>query len=1714
MNVKPAKFTLRTKQALLCLASMPLAYVHAQADGDVDEAPILEAVERHLSHDVPPRQWVQDPERIDEELSDRLETRETAVDGLETVKLSGLVKPIHFESGVANIPDETVESLGAILSRMRDRLNVRLHLIGHADNRPLSPRLQAIYGDNSGLSRERAGKVAEHFQTALSLPPEAISYGWAGDTDPVATNLTAEGRALNRRVEVEVWYDEVVERLALEEFLVPHEIKRVKVCRMETVCKLRYVEGHAHRARVQNLIAPLRYGTESIDVTDDFIDDIQQALENLAEKQNVVVKFIGYTDDVPLSGRVERIYGDHTGLSKARARRAALAVQDELELSTYAIDSDGRGVERPVASNQTPQGRALNRRVEVEFWYDDPLQELPDEPQLCPESAGAEIVTRVYDPPWGTIADVGFTDGQPVIPAGYTDTLARALADIADRTNPRLRFVGYTRNERLARRTAAVYGDDIGLSASRARRAMDLVAAQMSLDPTQSEFEGRGFVHSDDVVNAGFIQGESSHVAVQAVYDELAILDDYEGVDITRMTRELTPENPLGLNLMRITVDGEPIDDPERSSSDIQRCTDVAMQKADIQFGFDNLRSAPRLSVAAKPDRVALSTAVAYEPWIAFDSLRVFTAASPVQFRMYTNYSYFIDRAEVRIFANGQSVQSEPLEVITIDPEGIATWNPKADHLKGAARELAYVLRAYGKDGRFDETTAQPLWVVHDETDATDEDDTPASDEELLASYGENGLNLHNIGLSSGTVNVRGTGIAEDQEVWVAGRPIPIDEHGSFITEEILPEGAHTVEVAVIDKADGAGELYLRDLEFKEKDWFYVGMADLTLSESTASGPIDLLQGDDSDYEYDSNFDGRLAFFVNGKFGDHWKLTASADTREGSVENLFSNFMDKSPDSLFRRIDPDYYYPTFGDDATVQELAPSMGKFFVRLGKGDDYGQWGNFKIAYMNNELAQVDRGLYGANLHYQSDATTEFGERRLVVDAFAAEPGTVASREEFRGTGGSLYFLQRQDILAGSERLRIEIRDKASGIVTGVRNLTPAMDYDVDYLQGRILLAEPLASTADDNLLVRSGANSGDEAYLVVRYEYTPGFDDIDALATGGQAHYWFGDYVKLGVTANSNEQDDTDSSLQAADLTFRWSAGSWLKLQQASSEGLVSLPNFSNDGGFEFDTYDPAAFVNAKADADRADISIRFDDFVSFSNGKLTAYVQEADAGYSAPGMTAVTDTRTYGGTFSLPIGASFSLGAKLDKRIQAQGIETRAQEFNIGYQITDNWNLSAGYREDERIDGSIIVPLTQKLGERADGVLQLGYDSRSTWDAYAFTQDTLSVTGNRSENSRFGVGGGYRVTDKLRLEVELSDGDLGSGGRLGTNYIHSDHTSMYLNYALESERTDNGLPSGRGREGNLVAGIKSRISDSTSVFLEERYQHNLTMTGLTHGTGITFAPTQKWNLGITTDIGTLQDVQTGAETDRMATGLQMSYATDKLQLSSGIEYRSDDVEQLDLGLTERTTWLFRNSFKYQLNPGARFLGKLNHSKSESSQGDFYAGGFTEAVIGYAYRPVRHDRLNALVKYTYFYNLPTNDQVGAQNLAAEFIQKSHIAAVDVTYDVTENLTIGGKYGYRLGQISLDREDRVFFDNNASLYVLRGDYRFRKNWELLIEARLLDMPDLDERRSGALAAISRYVGDHLKIGFGYNFTDFSDDLTDLSFDHSGVFLNLTGSM
>src|SRR6266581_3595985 len=198
---------------------------------------------------------------------------------------------------------------------------------------------------------------------------------------------------------------------------VADDIKRIKVCRVEDVCKMRFKEGETRRMRVRNLVVPLRYEDENIPLSETFIRQVRGALDNLRDKRGVTVRFIGYTDDAPLTGGDESTYGNQLSLSKARAHRVALAMQEILGLPASAIESDGRGASHPLASNETVQGRTLNRRIEVEFWYDDPLQELPDEPQLCPNDV-EETVTRVYDPPWGSIPPLELANGQPTIPPG------------------------------------------------------------------------------------------------------------------------------------------------------------------------------------------------------------------------------------------------------------------------------------------------------------------------------------------------------------------------------------------------------------------------------------------------------------------------------------------------------------------------------------------------------------------------------------------------------------------------------------------------------------------------------------------------------------------------------------------------------------------------------------------------------------------------------------------------------------------------------------------------------------------------------------------------------------------------------------------------------------------------------------------------------------------------------------------------------------------------------------------------------------------------------------------------------------------------------------------------------------------------------------------------------------------------------------------------
>jgi hypothetical protein len=77
--------------------------------------------------------------------------------------------------------------------------------------------------------------------------------------------------------------------------------------------------------------------------------------------------------------------------------------------------------------------------------------------------------------------------------------------------------------------------------------------------------------------------------------------------------------------------------------------------------------------------------------------------------------------------------------------------------------------------------------------------------------------------------------------------------------------------------------------------------------------------------------------------------------------------------------------------------------------------------------------------------------------------------------------------------------------------------------------------------------------------------------------------------------------------------------------------------------------------------------------------------------------------------------------------------------------------------------------------------------------------------------------------------------------------------------------------------------------------------------------------------------------------------------------------------------------------------------------------------------------------------------------------------------------------------------------------LLVARVDWKLLRHYDWLLEARTL-LGELGQRRSGWLTAGYYHVNENFKVGLGYNFTDFSDDLTDLGYRSRGVFLNVLG--
>ncbi len=146
----------------------------------------------------------------------------------KVVKRPDITLRPHFDSLGATLTDEDKKELDDVVNSLKHLKIKHIFFTGHTDNKRIAPRSRHIFADNFALSHARAKSVADYVSGHLELPPEKITIEGEGPYEPIALNFTKESRALNRRVELHIVADEVIEWFHVREEKTSSGLKNVE----------------------------------------------------------------------------------------------------------------------------------------------------------------------------------------------------------------------------------------------------------------------------------------------------------------------------------------------------------------------------------------------------------------------------------------------------------------------------------------------------------------------------------------------------------------------------------------------------------------------------------------------------------------------------------------------------------------------------------------------------------------------------------------------------------------------------------------------------------------------------------------------------------------------------------------------------------------------------------------------------------------------------------------------------------------------------------------------------------------------------------------------------------------------------------------------------------------------------------------------------------------------------------------------------------------------------------------------------------------------------------------------------------------------------------------------------------------------------------------------------------------------------------------------
>uniref|UniRef100_UPI00105ED29A hypothetical protein n=1 Tax=Cognatilysobacter terrigena TaxID=2488749 RepID=UPI00105ED29A len=979
---------------------------------------------------------------------------------------------------------------------------------------------------------------------------------------------------------------------------------------------------------------------------------------------------------------------------------------------------------------------------------------------------------------------------------------------------------------------------------------------------------------------------------------------------------------------------------------------------------------APRLSVMAP------STA-------PLDNGRI---VGSVRFQGAMNYPAFVDRLEVSVYRANDEDLVTPLATIPLASgatvQGAWDGTLPANVALHAGDSLRYVTRAYGRDGNVDETYSQLIQLVSPDEYARGAQAVrtqversrgavasanDAQDLQLQAAAAAgNGLHRQTIAIHGSRVRVFGRDVPQAAPLSINGQAFPVAQDGTFVAEFLEPVGTHRYVVSS-GRTDGASPSATLGVDVTGRYMFVVALADVTLSKSGGNDHVEPLAGDE---KFDDGFikDGRLAFYLKGKVKGKYLVTAQADTEERELDQLFNGFLDAVPTDVFRRLDPDAYYPVYGDDSTTTRDVDTQGKLYVRVDWDRSQALWGNFSTGFTGTEYGQYQRSLYGAALNYVSRGSMPLGEPRTMVRAFGSEAQSAPGHSEFLGTGGSLYYLRHTDLLPGSDHLVLEVRDVRTGRTEARVDLQRGVDYDVDELQGRVILERPLSQITRENVrtLTRDEPLDGYQQLLLADYEYIPSGFDAGHASTGVRAKQWVGDHVAFGGTYVDENREGDDYRLIGGDLTLQAGRGTYLKVEQHRSDSTAAPVFYSDNGGLGFVLRNPL-LTERSGTANAIEARANFKELGwTARDWSVGAWWRDVDAGFSIARFDTATPTTESGAEFIGQVGERFDLFGRVTRTERGSATFEDAQ-------LTGTWRPT----DVDRLGLELRRVREQDAGLDQKAILAaLEYRRRigSSLEVYGNGQASFGEDGGYADNNRVTAGAKYLFGNRSNVGAEISDGSRGHAAQVNGEYRLSDDHSLYGAYTYSTDTTSSRVASefDRALSNGWTLGQRWRLSNQLNVYNESQSIRSANGDeGVTHTLGMDLYPADGWQLGFTVMDGTL-DATTG-QVDRRAYSVSGGRTNATTQWSSKLEYRRDS------GAEQRTQWVTTNRLFYRVNEDWRVAARVNYADTDDALNAAAGARLAESNIGFAWRPHDTTCYAMFGKYTYLLDLATLGQDG---------------------------------------------------------------------------------------------------------------------------------------